>query len=65
MAAVGEAIRTEYEYIAGQGFVLQIDAPDLAMERHVLFRERPLEEFIAFVDLTVATINRAPAARQS
>jgi methionine synthase II (cobalamin-independent) len=33
--AVAEALRTEYEYIVAQGHVLQIDAPDLAMERHV------------------------------
>ena len=32
------------------GPVLQIDAPDLAMERHTLFADRPLDEFLAFVD---------------
>jgi 5-methyltetrahydropteroyltriglutamate--homocysteine methyltransferase len=60
--AVGAALRTEYEYIVGQGFVLQIDAPDLAMERHTAFADRPLEEFLAFVDLTVAVIAEALAA---
>ena len=32
--AVAEALRVEYEYVTSQGFVLQIDCPDLAMERH-------------------------------
>ncbi|MGH2584328.1 MAG: hypothetical protein ACRDJE_05385, partial [Dehalococcoidia bacterium] len=57
--AVAEALRTEYEYIIAQGHVLQIDAPDLAMERHVYFGERPLGDFLDFVDLTIAAINRA------
>jgi 5-methyltetrahydropteroyltriglutamate--homocysteine methyltransferase len=39
--------------------VLQIDAPDLAMERHRLFADRPLADFLRFVDHTVAAINRA------
>ena len=54
--AVGAALRTEYEYIVSQGFVLQIDAPDLAMERHTSFADRPLAEFLAFVDMTIAVI---------
>jgi 5-methyltetrahydropteroyltriglutamate--homocysteine methyltransferase len=59
--AVADALKTEYEAIVAAGFVLQIDAPDLAMERHRLFAERPLAEFLDFVDLTVAAINRALA----
>jgi 5-methyltetrahydropteroyltriglutamate--homocysteine methyltransferase len=59
--AVAEALRTEYEAIAAQGHVLQIDGPDLAMEGHRLFADRPLDEFLAFVDLTVAALNRALA----
>jgi 5-methyltetrahydropteroyltriglutamate--homocysteine methyltransferase len=57
--AVADALKTEYEAIVAAGFVLQIDAPDLAMERHRLFAERPLAEFLDFVELTVAAINRA------
>ena len=59
--AVADALRTEYEAIVAQGFVLQIDGPDLAMERHRLFAERPLGEFLDFVELTVSAINRALA----
>ena len=46
--AVAEALRPEYEAIPSRGFVLQIDAPDLAMERHTLFADHPLDEFLAF-----------------
>ena len=33
---------TEYRVIVDHGLLLQIDAPDLAMERHTLFADRPL-----------------------
>jgi 5-methyltetrahydropteroyltriglutamate--homocysteine methyltransferase len=59
LAAIGEALRVEYEAIVAAGFLLQIDAPDLALERHGSFQHRPLREFQAFVELVVATINRA------
>jgi 5-methyltetrahydropteroyltriglutamate--homocysteine methyltransferase len=35
LEAVGEALRLEYEAIVGAGFILQIDAPDLAFARHL------------------------------
>jgi len=59
--AVADALRTEYEAIVAQGFVLQIDGPDLAMERHRLFADRPLSAFLDFVELGVSAINRALA----
>jgi 5-methyltetrahydropteroyltriglutamate--homocysteine methyltransferase len=59
--AVADALRTEYEAIAARGHILQIDAPDLAMERHRLFADRPLADFLGFVDLTVVALNRALA----
>jgi 5-methyltetrahydropteroyltriglutamate--homocysteine methyltransferase len=60
--AVAEALRTEYEAVVAAGHVLQIDAPDLAMERHTLFADRPEHEFFDFVDATIAALNRALAA---
>ena len=56
--AVAAALRTEYAAISEAGFILQIDAPDLALERHTLFQDKPLEEFLAFVKLVVAATNR-------
>lgn len=61
VAALAAALRTEYQAIAAAGFVLQIDAPDLALERHTLFQDKPLAEFLAFVRLVVAGINQALA----
>ena len=57
--AIGEALRTEYAAIAAAGFLLQIDAPDLALERHTLFQDKPLEDFLAFVRVVVTAINKA------
>jgi 5-methyltetrahydropteroyltriglutamate--homocysteine methyltransferase len=57
--AVASALRVEYEYIVAQGFVLQIDGPDLAMERHTSYADRPVGEFLDYVDLNVSAINHA------
>ncbi|HVM98366.1 MAG TPA: cobalamin-independent methionine synthase II family protein [Candidatus Acidoferrales bacterium] len=57
--AVANALCSEYELIASQGFTLQIDCPDLAMERHTRFYEQPLDVFLRFVDHNIAAINRA------
>ena len=57
--ALGQAMRVEYEAIVSAGFLLQIDAPDLALERHVSFQDRPLGDFIDFAERVVGTINDA------
>jgi 5-methyltetrahydropteroyltriglutamate--homocysteine methyltransferase len=57
--AVARALATEYHYIVAQGLLLQIDAPDLALERHTLFADRPLEDFLAWVELVISAINDA------
>ncbi len=62
VAALADALRVEYETIVGHGLILQIAAPDLAMERHVTYANRPLKDFQEFVELIVAGINRALAA---
>jgi 5-methyltetrahydropteroyltriglutamate--homocysteine methyltransferase len=57
--ALGQALRVEYEAIVRAGFLLQIDAPDLALERHVSYQDRPLGDFIDFAERVVGTINEA------
>jgi 5-methyltetrahydropteroyltriglutamate--homocysteine methyltransferase len=57
--ALAAALRTEYRYIVDQGLLLQIDAPDLAMERHTSFADKPLSEFLAWVELVINAINTA------
>ncbi len=59
MDAVAEALAIEYRYIVNRGLLLQIDAPDLAMERHTLFSNRPISEFLEWVELVVGKINAA------
>jgi 5-methyltetrahydropteroyltriglutamate--homocysteine methyltransferase len=59
VTAVAAALRTEYRAIVERGLLLQIDAPDLALERHTLFADRPLDDFLAWVDLVVGAINGA------
>lgn len=57
--ALGRALSVEYRFIVDQGLLLQIDAPDLAMERHTLFADRPLDEFLEWTALVIDTINDA------
>ena len=59
--AVAAALTTEYRFIVDQGLLLQIDAPDLAMERHTLFADAPLSEFLDWVSLVIDAINDALA----
>jgi 5-methyltetrahydropteroyltriglutamate--homocysteine methyltransferase len=61
LAALGKALQVEYEAIVNHGFLLQLDCPDLAMERHYSYQDRPLGDFLGFVDRVVATINQALA----
>jgi 5-methyltetrahydropteroyltriglutamate--homocysteine methyltransferase len=57
--AVGSALAVEYKHIVDSGLLLQIDAPDLAMERHTLFGDQPLPVFLEFAEQVVEVINRA------
>jgi 5-methyltetrahydropteroyltriglutamate--homocysteine methyltransferase len=57
--ALAAALRTEYKTIADAGFVLQIDAPDLALERHTLFQDKSLSDFLEFVRMVARATNQA------
>ena len=59
LAALGRALQVEYEAIVKNGLLLQIDAPDLALERHITYKDKPVAAFVAFVEEVVATINHA------
>ncbi|HEX4292753.1 MAG TPA: cobalamin-independent methionine synthase II family protein [Rhizomicrobium sp.] len=61
IGALADALAHEYRAIADSGFILQIDAPDLAMERHTLFADKPLGDFLDFVKLVIAALNGALA----
>ena len=57
LAALGEAMRTEYETISAAGFVLQIDAPDLAGGRHIAYADLTLHDFRAQIAANVEVLN--------
>jgi 5-methyltetrahydropteroyltriglutamate--homocysteine methyltransferase len=57
--ALSAALQIEYETIVANGFLLQLDCPDLALERHTSYRDRPTAEFVGFVELVVGAINKA------
>lgn len=61
LAALADALAHEYRAILDAGFTLQLDCPDLALERHASYRDRPLAEFVAFCERVVTAINRAIA----
>jgi 5-methyltetrahydropteroyltriglutamate--homocysteine methyltransferase len=61
LAAVAAALKIEYDAVVRNGFLLQLDCPDLALERHLSYNDRPLGEFLGFVERVVAAINGAIA----
>jgi 5-methyltetrahydropteroyltriglutamate--homocysteine methyltransferase len=59
--AIAKELKKEYEYIVSQGYVLQLDAPDLAMERVIMFGDQSLKTFLDRVQLHIDAINVAVA----
>ena len=57
--AIAEAMRHEYEIIAGAGLILQIDCPDLAMGRHIQYAKLSLGKFRAKARLHIEALNHA------
>jgi len=59
--AIAEAMRYEYETVAGAGIVLQLDCPDLAMGRHIQHADLSLPEWRKKAELHVEALNHAVA----
>ena len=59
LMALAREMRPEYQAIHGAGLILQIDAPDLAMERTMTFQDHSDAEFVKTCELHMAAINRA------
>ncbi|HEX3246260.1 MAG TPA: cobalamin-independent methionine synthase II family protein [Chloroflexota bacterium] len=57
--ALAEAMHHEYKAITDAGYLLQIDAPDAAMGRHMQFRNDSLEDFRKATDMRVEALNHA------
>ena len=61
LADLAGAMRTEYEAIAAAGILLQIDAPDLAMVRHMSYQDLSDDEFVRIAERNVEALNHATA----
>jgi 5-methyltetrahydropteroyltriglutamate--homocysteine methyltransferase len=59
--ALAVQMRKEYEFIHSRGLLLQLDCPDLAMERTRLFQNESLERFQEIVAMHIDAINVAIA----
>jgi 5-methyltetrahydropteroyltriglutamate--homocysteine methyltransferase len=59
LVAIAEAMRAEYEAIVESGILLQIDAPDLGMGRHTMYKHRSVEEYLKLAERHVEVLNHA------
>jgi len=59
LAALADAMKAEYETIVAAGLDLQLDCPDLALSRHMLFADRSDDEFIDIANMHVEALNHA------
>ncbi|MGV6847379.1 MAG: cobalamin-independent methionine synthase II family protein [Marinibacterium sp.] len=59
LAALADAMKAEYETIVAAGLDLQVDCPDLALSRHMLFADLSDEDFVRIAGLHVEALNHA------
>ena len=59
LAALGEAMRPEYEAILDAGFDIQFDCPDLAMSAHTGYQDASDDEFLKIAEANVEALNAA------
>ena len=57
--ALADVMRREYTAIIDAGFVLQLDCPDLAMLRHMVYLDKSLADFRKIITVNVAALNHA------
>src|SRR5437870_7999351 len=59
LIALARELRKEYLSIHEAGFLVQIDSPDLAMDRAMFYRDLSDSQFVAAIEIHVAAINKA------
>lgn len=59
LAALADAMKAEYETIVAAGLDLQLDCPDLALSRHMLFNDLSDAEFVKVAQFHVEALNHA------
>lgn len=61
LAALSDAMAAEYRTIVDAGLDLQVDCPDLALSRHMIFTDLSDAEFVKVAEANVAALNAALA----
>ncbi|MDB4017225.1 cobalamin-independent methionine synthase II family protein [Amylibacter sp.] len=59
LSALADAMKTEYQTIVASGLDLQLDCPDLALSRHMLFNDLTDDEFLKVAASHVEALNYA------
>jgi 5-methyltetrahydropteroyltriglutamate--homocysteine methyltransferase len=59
LAAIAREMHKEYAAVVNAGFILQLDAPDLAMERTMLFQDKTDAEFVKILEQHITAVNLA------
>ena len=59
LEAVAEGMRAEYEGLTQAGLLIQIDAPDMAMGRHTMYRDRSEDDFVGLAARHIEVLNHA------
>ncbi len=59
--ALAHVMSREYKAIVDAGFILQLDCPDLAMLRHMVYLDKSLADFRKIIAVNVAALNHAVA----
>ena len=57
--ALARQMKKEYELIHSKGLILQLDCPDLALQRSLLFQDEPLPRFQQIGETHVEAVNLA------
>lgn len=59
LMAIAREMRNEYLAIHRAGLILQIDSPDLAMDRAMFYRDLSDKDFVAAIEVHIAALNKA------
>ena len=59
LSALSDVMRDEYKTIVDSGLFLQLDCPDLALSRHMLFNDLSDDEFLKIAALHVEALNNS------
>jgi 5-methyltetrahydropteroyltriglutamate--homocysteine methyltransferase len=57
--ALADVMRREYKAIVDAGLILQLDCPDLAMLRHMVYLDLPLEDYRKIIAVNISALNHA------